>query len=63
MKFQLLTIYRMDFNPRTCVRCDYLAVSKSDLGKLFQSTHLREVRLPESINSLIILIISIHAPA
>jgi len=52
----------IDFNPRTYVRCDVRLFGGKGGEEIFQSTHLREVRLiltgklPDLIN------ISIHAP-
>ena len=34
-----------DFNPRTYVRCDIMRHYDSRCYSIFQSTHLREVRL------------------
>jgi len=52
----------INFNPRTYVRCDEREEFGGYYLKIFQSTHLREVRHVYSWYSLIVNNISIHAP-
>ena len=44
----------MDFNPRTCVRCDLVGIELTDEIEIFQSTHLREVRLQDDVKRKIL---------
>ena len=54
--------FRDNFNPRTPVGCDYIAVRLKQLTELFQSTHpsgVRQITLDEAFS---LSEISIHAP-
>ena len=53
---------KYNFNPRTYERCDLQMMPLMEVFHLFQSTHLREVRLHYTPFLFLIDIISIHAP-
>ena len=54
MQLPLFRLNPEDFNPRTYVRCDLNACTKLRPSKVFQSTHLREVR-PSVISSVVLI--------
>ena len=58
-----LVVLNPHFNPRTREGCDDTVDVKVDYDGVFQSTHPRGVRLPETSVNLAMMIISIHAPA